>query len=222
MATVMCFGDSNTWGYCVERAADPVPRLPRENRWVSVMAQALGRDHAVIAEGLPGRTTVFDDPIDGEHLNGRRLLRSCLESQRPVDVVVVVLGTNDLKSLYSVSAWQIALGAGTLLDVVAQSSCGPDGSAPHALLVAPPPTRVTGMGTLFEHYFEGADAKSRHFDEAFRAVAADRGAAYLNAGDVIESSPIDGVHWSPEAHRILGREIAVLVESLTKRSRVAK
>lgn len=216
MATVVCFGDSNTWGYSIARASDPVPRLPAEDRWVSVTARAVGSGHVVIGEGLPGRTTVFDDPIEGEHLNGRRLLRACLETHKPVDVVVVVLGTNDLKSLYSASAWDIAQGAGRLLDVAAISGCGPDGSAPQALLVAPPPTRVTGLGPPFEDVLARADAKSEHFDAEFSAVAADRSVAYLNAGDVIESSPIDGVHWSPQAHRAIGQAIAESVKGLIK------
>lgn len=216
MATIVCFGDSNTWGYCVERAADPVPRLPRENRWVSVMAQTLGPGHVVVPEGLPGRTTVFDDPVHGEHLNGRRLLRACLESHKPVNVLVVLLGTNDLQSRYSASAWEIAQGAGALLDLATQSGCGPDGRAPQPVLIAPPPTRVAGLGALTDDLFKEADAKSVHFDTAFAAVAAERGIAYLNAGDVIESSPLDGVHWSSESHRILGQEIAAVVESLTR------
>ncbi len=215
-ATVVCFGDSNTWGFSVAHGSDPIPRLPIEDRWVSVVARVLASSHAVIAEGLPGRTTVFDDPIAGEHRNGRRSLRACLESHRPVDAVVILLGTNDLQSRYSASAWEIAEGAGTLLDLAAESGCGPEAGAPRALLVAPPPTRVTGLGAPAEYIFEGADVKSRHFDLAFSAVATARGVAYLNAGDVIESSPTDGVHWSPEAHRVLGRTIAPLVESLTK------
>lgn len=216
VATVVCFGDSNTWGYSIARASDPVPRLPAEDRWVSVTARALGPGHVVIAEGLPGRTTVFDDPMEGEHLNGRRLLRACLETHKPVDVVVVVLGTNDLKSLYSASAWDIAQGAGKLLDVVAVSGCGSDSGLPQALLVAPPPTRVTGLGPPFEDVLAGADSRSRRFDAEFSAVAADRGVAYLNAGEVIESSPIDGVHWSPQAHRAVGQAIAASVKGLTK------
>ena len=183
---------------------------------MSVTARALGPDHVVIAEGLPGRTTVFDDPIDGEHLNGRRLLRACLETHKPVDGVVMVLGTNDLKSLYSASAWDIAQGAGKLLDVIAIYGCGPNGNAPQALLVAPPPTRVTGLGPPFEDVLEGADAKSERFDAELSAVAADRGIAYLNAGEVIESSPIDGVHWSPQAHRVIGQAIAASVKGLAR------
>ena len=214
-ATIVCFGDSNTWGYSIARACDPVPRLPLEDRWVSVLARALGQGHAVIAEGLPGRTTVFDDPIEGEHLNGRRLLSACLESHKPVDVVVVLLGTNDLKSRYAASAWEIAQGAGTLLNLAAKSGCGPEGDAPQALLVAPPPTRVTGLGAPFEDILEGADSKSRLFAETFSAVAADRGVSYLNSGDVIESSAVDGVHWSPEAHGAIGRAIAAVVKSLS-------
>ena len=215
-ATVLCFGDSNTWGYSVELASAPVPRLRSEYRWVSVMARALGPDHVVIAEGLPGRTTVFDDPIQGEHVNGRRQLRACLESHKPVDVLVILLGTNDLQSRYSASAWEIAEGAGALLDLAAQSGCGPGSTAPRAVLVAPPPTRVAGLGTRAEDIFDGADAKSRNFDVAFSEVAASRGVAYLNGERVIESSPVDGVHWSLEAHRTLGQAIAALVGSQIK------
>ena len=212
-ATVVCFGDSNTWGYSIARAADPMPRLPADDRWVSVMARTLGPDHVVIAEGLPGRTTVFDDPVHGEHLNGRKHLRVCLETHKPVDVLVVLLGTNDLQSRYSASAWEIAEGAGTLLDLAARSGCGPGGGAPRAVLVAPPPTRVAGLGSPAEEIFERADEKSRRFDVAFFAVAESRGAAYLNGGGVIESSPDDGVHWSPDAHRTIGQAIAALVRS---------
>ena len=186
------------------------------------MARHLGPDHVVIAEGLPGRTTVFDDPMDGEHLNGRRLLRACLESHKPVDVIVLLLGTNDLKSRYAASEWDIAHGAGTLLDLTCQSGCGPAGRAPHALLVAPPPTRVTGLGAPYENILAGADTKSRKFNAAFSAIAANRDVAYFNAGDVIESSPVDGVHWSPEAHKALGQAIASLVVSLTEGSRSAE
>jgi len=180
------------------------------------MAQTLGPGHVVVPEGLPGRTTVFDDPVHGEHLNGRRLLRACLESHKPVNVLVVLLGTNDLQSRYSASAWEIAQGAGALLDLATQSGCGPDGRAPQPVLIAPPPTRVAGLGALTDDLFKEADAKSVHFDTAFAAVAAERGIAYLNAGDVIESSTLDGVHWSSESHRILGQEIAAVVESLTR------
>lgn len=186
------------------------------------MAQTLGPGHVVVPEGLPGRTTVFDDPVHGEHLNGRRLLRACLESHKPVDVLVILLGTNDLQRRYSASAWEIAQGAGALLDLAAQSKCGPEGRGLQALLVAPPPTRVTGLHAPVEYMLERADEKSRHFDAAFSAVAADRSVAYLNAGDVIESSPVDGVHWSPEAHRAIGQMIASLVAGLTKWPRSAE
>ena len=108
MKTILCYGDSNTWGY------DPVSqdRYPPTQRWVSVLARELGPEYQVIAEGLNGRTTVWPDPVEGEHKNGKAYLLPCLESHHPLDLVVLMLGTNDLKHRFGLSAWDIARAAG--------------------------------------------------------------------------------------------------------------
>ena len=116
--TVLCFGDSNTHG------TPPVPNLgasgryDRSARWPTLMAGHLGADWHVIEEGHPGRTTVHDDPIEGAHRNGLTVLPSLLESHKPLDVVILMLGTNDLKGRFSVNATDIALSLERLIGVI--------------------------------------------------------------------------------------------------------
>jgi len=110
MPVIVAFGDSNTWGY------DPATggRFPRAQRWPSVLQRELGADFEVIAEGLNGRTTVHDDPIE-PYRNGADALPPCLMSHAPVDLLILSLGCNDLKKRFSVSAFDIAEGAGRLI-----------------------------------------------------------------------------------------------------------
>jgi lysophospholipase L1-like esterase len=95
MPVIVVFGDSNTWG------SDPATggRLPRARRWPNVLQRELGPDFEVIAEGLRGRTTVHDDPIE-PYRSGADALPSCLMSHAPVDLVILALGCNDLRSAF--------------------------------------------------------------------------------------------------------------------------
>ena len=124
--TILCYGDSNTWG------SDPETRerFPEDVRWPGVLRKRLDEEYRVIEEGLPGRTTVRDDPIEGGHKNGRTYLMACLESHRPLDLITLMLGTNDLKARFGSSASDIAQGAASLADMMLRSGCGPDCGAP--------------------------------------------------------------------------------------------
>jgi lysophospholipase L1-like esterase len=208
MKTVVCYGDSNTWGY------DPhtQDRLPRDVRWAGVLAQVLGAEYQVIEEGLNGRTTVWDDPIEG-YKNGRDYLIPCLESHRPVDLIAIMLGTNDLKVRFSLSAYDIAEGAGVLVDVVQKSAAGVGGAAPQILLMAPPPVATL---TEYAEMFEGAPAKSRKLSEHYRRVAQERGCHFLDAAQVIVSSHQDGIHFEAREHGNLGRAVAAEVRRILK------
>ena len=99
-AQILCFGDSNTWGY----VPLTVDRYPESVRWTGVMAQALGAGFRIIEEGQNGRTTVWDDPLEGDNKNGLRYLPACLESHHPLDLVIIMLGTNDLKARWNLCA----------------------------------------------------------------------------------------------------------------------
>ena len=136
--TVLCYGDSNTYGHAtVDR---PDGRYAPDERWVGVLAKALGPEWIVIPEGLGGRTTVSDDPIEGVEKNGKTYLYPCLLSHRPLDVVVIMLGTNDLKARFNKTPWEIAAGVGVLVDIVKTAAAGRNEGVPEILVVSPPPT----------------------------------------------------------------------------------
>ena len=205
MRTVLCYGDSNTWGSDPETGE----RFAPEVRWPGVLARGLGDGSRVIEEGLPGRTTVRDDPIEGAHKNGRAYLRACLESHRTLDLVTVMLGTNDLKERFGASASDIAQGAASLADEILLSGCGPEGGAPVVILISPPP-----VGTLTDmaEMFEGAEEKSARFAGHYRRFAEQRGCGFLDAGAEITSSDVDGIHLEADEHRKLGEAVAARVE----------
>ncbi len=206
MKTVLCYGDSNTWGY------DPTTadRFDRDTRWPGVLRQEFGDGYVVIEEGLNGRTTVWEDPIEG-YKNGKEYLVPCLESHKPLDLVVIMLGTNDLKKRFSLSAFDIAYSAGVLVDVVKKSEAGRGGGAPKVLLVCPPPV---GKLTEFAEMFEGAGEKSRKLPEWFARVAEEQGCELMEAGEVVTASDLDGIHFEAGEHRNLGKAVAVAVKQI--------
>lgn len=206
MHEILCFGDSNTWGY--SPAGDG--RFPRDVRWTGVLQAQLGNSARVIEEGLNGRTTVWDDPIEGDK-NGLRHLPSLLESHAPLDLVVIMLGTNDLKKRFSVTAWDIAASVDRLAGIVLASASGPGGRPPKLLLVAPPPlARLSQWAEMLE----GGTEKSRLLAPRYRAVADERGCAFLDAGSIIRTSDRDGVHFEADAHAALGKAVAAEVRRI--------
>jgi lysophospholipase L1-like esterase len=207
MRRVLCFGDSNTWG----AAAVPRPdgRYGEEERWPGVLSALLGKEWRVVEEGLSGRTTVHCDPIEGAWLNGSRYVLPCLRSHRPLDAVVIMLGTNDLKSRFNVSAREIAASVATLVAIARSAEAGPSLAAPQLLLVCPPPLLDHhGECPHFADLFRGGHAKSLELPERFAEMARENEVELLDAGSVIRSSAFDGVHLDPEDHRLLGRAVA--------------
>jgi lysophospholipase L1-like esterase len=165
----------------------------------------------VVEEGLPGRTTVYPDPISGVHKNGLTLLPAALESHRPVDVVVIMLGTNDLKQRFAVPPVEIGESVSLLVQHVRHSYMGPGGAHPATLLIAPPP--VLEAGCLAE-VFAGGAAKSQRLAGTYAGIAKRHGCAFLDAGQVIVSSPLDGVHFEREEHGKLGRAVAAALRDM--------
>ena len=128
-----------------------------------------------------------------------------LDSHRPLDLVAVLLGTNDPKARFAVSALEIALSAERLVAAVRASDAGPDRGAPAVLLIALPPILDSGWPAAM---FAGGAAKSAALGAAMAEVAARQGVAFLDAGAVIVSDPLDGIHWSAESHARLGAAVA--------------
>ena len=207
MKTILCYGDSNTWGY----DANTKSRFPHDVRWPGILRNELGQGYWVIEEGLNGRTTVWDDPVEGEWKNGLRYLMPCLESHAPLDLVVIMLGTNDLKMRYSVPASDIANGLGRLASLVLTSPFGLENHPPKLLLVAPP---LPGKLTDYADMFTGSQEKSSRLGFYYQQVAELFGCHFLDASQVIQSSDEDGIHFSPEEHRKLGLAVAKIVREL--------
>ena len=213
MYRVMCFGDSNTWGYTPETGE----RYDRHTRWTGVMHDHLGDKFELVEEGMNGRTTVWDDPVDGL-MSGINYLAPCLKSQKPLDLVLLMLGTNDLKDRYCVTAPEIAKSAARLVKVIQQSDCGPQGAAPKVVLMAPPPTilGLDGVGIRVN-----GSAKSQGFADHYAEVAKTLNCKFFDVGSWIESSHVDGVHLSAESHQILGQAMAEVVARLAKEKKTS-
>jgi lysophospholipase L1-like esterase len=135
----------------------------------------------------------------------------CLASRNPLDLVIILLGTSDLKKRFSLSAFDAAEGARVLVGVVQRSGTGPKVNAPPVLLLAPTPTTTL---TLFSEMFEGAAEKSLKFAAYYRRVAEEMGCAFLDSATVIVSSPLDGIHLEAADHRKLGEAVAARVKEM--------
>jgi lysophospholipase L1-like esterase len=206
MPTILCYGDSNTHGTTPLEVLGAFGRYPRGQRWPDVMAAALGAEVEVIAEGLPGRTTVHDDPVEGGVRSGLAVLPAILHSHAPIDLMVLMLGTNDLKHRFSVTAHEIARSVERLGRLAQAEDVVKD-----LLLVAPVP--VTESGVLAD-VFAGAEAKQVGLSRFIAEGAARLGAGFVEAGLHIAVSPRDGVHWEVDAHQSFG---AVMAEAVRAR-----
>jgi len=131
--TILCYGDSNTWGAIPGAKHE---RFPRKDRWPGVLQHLLGNGYYVIEEGLSGRTTVLEDVFE-EGRNGKQLLLPCLRTHKPIDFVLLMLGSNDLKARYAMTPFDISKAVGVLVTMIQQSQSGLNNCSPNILLIAP-------------------------------------------------------------------------------------
>ncbi len=208
--TILCYGDSNTYGYVPETGM----RYQRDIRYPGRLQSLLGEEYAVIEEGCNGRTTIHDDPIDGWK-NGLDYLKPCLNSHKPIDIVILMLGSNDLKISFHLTAQQIAEGAGILVDVIKEFTAEKQGFIPKIILVSPPEIG-TGIRTspFYGAFNEKAIDESRRFPEFYKKIAEDKGCIFFNAAQYIYPSETDSLHLTPEGHRILAEELCEVIRSI--------
>jgi lysophospholipase L1-like esterase len=206
MKTILCYGDSNTWGYIPGTGN----RYPRQVRWTGVLQNLLGEKFHVIEEGLNGRTTVMDDPTRIAK-NGQPYLRPCLDSHAPIDLVVLMLGTNDTKHRFGLSPFDISEGVAMLVNIIQQSAAGLNNRAPAILLVSPV---VLDPAPEKSALFEGAAQKSRELTGYIENVAKATRCAFLDASLHARVSPTDGIHLDEEGHQALGHAFAEKIQHL--------
>lgn len=210
MKTILCYGDSNTWGYNPSSKS----RYPKGKRWSSILQNELGKEFEVIVEGLNGRTTVWDDPIEGEYKNGKAYLLPCLNSHKPLDIVIIYLGANDFKYRFSVNSFDVAKAVEALVKIVKTSGTGyEEGKSPEVLIVTP-----TAISKFYEprDAYVGAEEKSRDVSEQFKKVFENSDCYLLDSNEIIKTSTIDGIHLEEDSHRRLGAEIAKKIKQIVK------
>lgn len=204
MKTILCFGDSNTWGQIPLRAFVK-SRYPREVRWPGQL-EMLGAPHLrVLEEGNNGRTTGPEDPLR----TGRSALTylpACLDSAVPVDLVILMLGSNDLKFKFNPNPQLIAARMGELVKIVKTIGAAPPNQGVEILVISPPLLKP-------EHYMHGdydypeALAYSKALPAAYEAMCKNEGVQFLDASLFAEVSNEDGSHLDPENHRLLAEAV---------------
>ena len=212
---IVCFGDSNTHGYCAEPAdcADGGDRFNENERWTCLLQKALGEDYLVLEEGLSGRTTVFPDPLH-ECMSGLDAIYSCLMSHEPVDLLIIMLGTNDTKERFGANAACIAIGMERLVTKAAAVPAW-RGGKPNILIISPP---HMGEGMYDDPGWGGmglgCPEKSRGLAKLYAELAQRLGFAFLDAEGVAEFNRKDCMHLTRKGHRQLADKLSELVPAL--------
>jgi lysophospholipase L1-like esterase len=217
MQQILVYSDSLSWGI----VPNTRKRLGFAERWPGVMEDHLiraGRSVRVIEDCLNGRRTVWEDPFKPGR-NGLTGLQQRIEVSSPLTLVVLLLGTNDFQSTHSYNAWHSAQGVATLVRAIRTAPIEPGMPVPEILIVAPPPAR-TAKGAMAPK-FDGADVKSKGLAEALADVATELGCPFFDAGRVVTTSAIDGVHLDADQHLVLAHELAKAVAVLLDRAATA-
>lgn len=211
---VLCFGDSLTWGWVPTAEGAPTERYPWNKRWTGVLAQDLGTGYEVIEEGLSGRTTTADDPTD-PRLNGSAYLPSCLAGHLPLDLVILMLGTNDTKAYFDRTPLEIGLGMGVLVTEVLTGGGGVGTAypAPQVLVVAPP-LLAPMPHPWFELIFAGSLPKTQQLAHVYGALASFVKVPFFDAGSVVSTDGVDGIHFTEQNNHDLGVALAARVRGL--------
>ncbi|MEG1847360.1 MAG: SGNH/GDSL hydrolase family protein [Lachnospiraceae bacterium] len=207
--TIVCFGDSNTHGYCSANNG----RFSEEERWPCLLEQYLGEQYHVLEEGLSGRTTVFDDPLY-EGLSGLSFLFPCLMTHEPVDLLILMLGTNDVKARFAANASNIAKGLERLVQKAITTDAWRD--KPRILIITPAPIDAAYETTMVcGEMGQGCAEKSQELAPFYQEVAERLGCLYLDAGSIdgIRMHPNDYMHLDQESHRLLAKRLADLIST---------
>ena len=217
---IMVYGDSNTWGY-IPVESGPTTRYPEDVRWTGILRATLGPGYEVIEEGLSARTTDLPDPtlpqITGAGLDGSAYLPAALATHLPLDLVVILLGTNDLKKMFDRSPFRIALGVGKLVDIVAQTKggVGTAYAVPKVLVLCPPPLGALAPPERAERFAGGLE-KSKVLPAHYEAIAKAAGAEFLDVGKLTATDGLDGVHFTAAGHQAIGTGVAEKVKAILK------
>lgn len=213
MKNIVCFGDSNTHGYDAETGG----RFLYDIRWTGRLQALLGSSYHIIEEGLSGRTTVFEDPLF-EGLNGLTAITPCLLTHEPVDLLIIMLGTNDTKGRFACNSGNIAKGLARLIHK-AQTTRDAWQDSPNILILCPPPIESAyASSSVGAEMGAGCDVKSLELPSLFEETARMYGCHYLNAGLLpgMEMNKVDFMHLTAAGHEILAQGLAALLPNMIR------
>lgn len=209
MKNVLAFGDSLTWGF----EAGTFARHSFENRWPNVLAAGLGGSARVIEEGLNGRTTSYPDHTVSVERNGARALPMLLATHQPLDLLIIMLGTNDLKFVNRCRAFDAALGIENLVQLTRRCEYNASYAAPEILIMSPPaivPTTDEFFTDLWGHAMAESKLLARHYAR----VAGELNCHFFDAGSVVSADPTDGGHLTAAETRRLGEALVPVVKNI--------
>lgn len=213
--TIVCYGDSNTWGYQPGTGA----RFDETIRWPGRLKRLLGEEYCIIEAGLTGRTTSFDDPYK-DYLNGKRGLPYCLVSAKPIDLLVISLGTNDLK--YG-NVYRSAQGLATLLDI----ACGTHAYMPSRAPVFADTTKILVISPIHlgaelderfpDSEFVGREKDSHMFSQQYKRVCDQYHVEFLDAALYASASQADCIHMDASSHALLATAVVRAIQDILDR-----
>jgi lysophospholipase L1-like esterase len=206
---IVCFGDSNTWGY----DAKTMERFPEGVRWTSLLAEWLGEEFQVVEEGLPGRTSVVEDPLL-EGVNGYTYIHPCIMSHAPIELVIIMLGTNDTKERFNLTAFNIAQGIARLSLKAKNTSAGIKGKSPNVLVIAPPPIGKEYDGIVGKSMGRDCDRKSEELPMYLKELIGIQGTEFLNTNGLVSMNTIDYMHLDEKGHNLLATLVYEKIKSI--------
>lgn len=211
MKTILCYGDSNTHGHIPHDGG----RYPYSVRWTGLLQKKFGEEAHIIEEGLNGRTTVWEDPIEG-YKSGKSYLIPCLNTHKPIDVFVLMLGTNDLKNRFSLTASEISKGCETLIKMVKSETPFSQGYIPEILLISP----MIVPEAISTHHFGGmfigkdCEKRSREFARYYREIAELHQCHFMDAAKVVSVSDEDYLHMDAEGHKAFAEALYAKLQEI--------
>jgi len=204
---ILCYGDSNTWGYIPSTEE----RYPVNIRWTGRLQELLGDDFWVVEEGLNGRTTNVEDP-DSPGKNGLEYLLPCLKTHNPIDLIILMLGTNDTKEKFSRKAAMIASGIEDLLEEIRQTAYDRNHHVPRILLLSPP--YVDDKVTKAQEDFTSATKTSQELGDYYQRIAEKKDLPFIDIAELVKVSREDGIHLEPEGHKTIAKSLYQIITSL--------
>lgn len=211
MKTILCYGDSITWG---SNPDQPGTRHAREDRWPEVMAALLGPEFHIISDGLRGRTTAYSTALADCDRNGAQTLPTALYAHAPLDAVILFLGTNDLQVTICGAAVAALQGMRRLIEITQRHAPRMPGVLPPKILIIAPPHIVPSADPFFTRIVPDGVNQSRAIAPLYMGLAAEMGVHFFDAAPIATASPVDGIHLDAKNTRAIGVALAPVIREL--------